>query len=83
MPQFIPISLRRAKGRRTRRRSPTLREYRSYISRLSPGQAGYLVPSEGETALQVRWRIGAAARASGKTIVIRRNGDDVYFWERV
>ena len=84
MPEFnlVPLlhgQVRTAAGTRTR----ILSEYLSYIARISLSQAGHLVPNEGETALQVRWRIGPVARASGKNIVIRRNGDDVYLWERL
>ena len=62
------------------KRVQILQEYRGYIEQLTKGQAGRLVASAGETTATVRRRIGAAARAAGHTLTIRRAGDEVYFW---
>ena len=51
-----------------------------YIDRLEEGQAGKLQASEGETTQAIRRRLGAAAKLAGKGIVIRRAGEEVYFW---
>ena len=64
------------------KRANILKEYVGYIGQLTIGQAGKLQPSEGETPTAIRRRIGAAAKLVGKDLVIRRAGDDVYFWER-
>ena len=64
----------------TGRRAKVLQEYLGYIGQLKAGQAGKLEPDEGETAAAVRRRIGAAAKALGKEVVIKGVGEEVYFW---
>ncbi len=63
-----------------RKRAQILQEYRGYIDQLKSGEAGRLVAGAGETTATVRRRIGAAARAAGLKLTIRRAGDEVYFW---
>ncbi len=63
-----------------RKRAQVLQEYLGYIDQLKIGEAGRLVSSAGETTATVRRRIGAAARAAGHKMTIRRAGDEVYFW---
>ncbi len=63
-----------------RKRAQILQEYLGYIDQLKSGEAGKLVAGAGETTATVRRRIGAAARAAGKNLTIRRAGDEVYFW---
>ena len=81
MPQFTKTSVEEAK-RLTGggKRQKALAEYIDSIGRLSKGEAGKAVPSEGETLSTVRRRLGDAARLSGKDIEIRRTDDGVYFW---
>ena len=62
------------------KRAQILQEYRGYIDQLTKGQAGRLVAGAGETTATVRRRLGAAARAAGYKLTIRRAGDEVYFW---
>ena len=64
----------------TGRRAEIMREYLGYVEQLGADQAGKLQATEGETPGAVRKRLGAAARLSGKDIVIKRAGEDVYFW---
>ncbi len=64
----------------TGKRAKLTREYLGYIEQLGPGEAGRLQVSEGETSSAVRRRLGTAAKLSGKDIVIKRTGDDIYFW---
>ena len=45
------------------------------------GQAGKFQSSEGESALAMRRRLNAAAKLTGKDLVIKRAGEEVYFWE--
>ena len=86
MPRFdkVPLEEVRVKSASesasVRKRAQILQEYRGYIDQLTKGQAGRLVTSAGETTATVRRRIGAAARAAGHKLTIRRAGDEVYFW---
>lgn len=86
MPRFDIVPIEEARGKTAsesasvRKRAQILQEYFGYIDQLTKGQAGRLVASAGETTATVRRRIGAAARAAGKNLTIRRAGDEVYFW---
>ncbi len=82
MPRFdkVPIEEVRVKSASEGKRAQILQEYRGYIDQLKTGQAGRLVASAGESTATVRRRIGAAARAAGNKLTIRRAGDEVYFW---
>ncbi len=81
---IVPIEEARAKtsteSASVRKRAQILQEYQGYIDQLTKGQAGKLVAGAAETTATVRRRIGAAARAAGKNLTIRRAGDEVYFW---
>ena len=77
---IVPIEEARAKSASEGKRAQILQEYLGYIDRLKSGQAGRLVPGDGETVSTIRRRIGAAARAAGGKLTIRRAGDEVYFW---
>ena len=81
MPKFELISLADATLQSgTGKRAELAREYLSYIEQLGPDQAGRLEPEEGESTATVRRRLGTAARLAGKALVIKRVGDQVYFW---
>ncbi len=86
MPKLDVIPIEEARGKSTtesaavRKRAQILEEHGGYIDQLTKGQAGRLVAGAGETTATVRRRIGAAARAGGKSLTIRRAGDEVYFW---
>ncbi|MBM3935450.1 MAG: hypothetical protein FJ319_14370 [SAR202 cluster bacterium] len=83
MPKFEVVSLHEAESRTsTGKRAETARQYLGYVNGLRDGIAGRLRPDSNETFVAVRRRLGAAAKASGREIVIRRNGNDVYFWSR-
>ena len=58
-----------------------VRQYMDYIEQLETGQAGKLIPDEGETTAAIRRRLGAAAQLLGKSLVVNRLGDVVFFWE--
>ena len=62
------------------KRAMIINEYIEYLNQLQDGQAGRLQPVEGEGIMTVRRRIGAAAKAVGKDLVIKRSGDTIYFW---
>jgi hypothetical protein len=77
---IVPIEEARGKSASEGKRAQILQEYQGYIDQLKSGEAGRLVASAGETTATVRRRIGAAARAAGHRLTIRRAGDEVYFW---
>ena len=64
----------------TGKRAQMMAEYVGFIERLQEGQAGKLQPDEGETVVAVRRRLGAAANLAGKDLVMKRAGDEIYFW---
>ena len=81
MPNFEAIPLSEAKERSTTGRPARItQEYLAYIEELQAGQAGRLQPAEGETVAATRRRLGAAAKLSGKSVTIKRVGDEVFFW---
>ena len=81
MPKFDTVPLNEAQLQSsTGKRAALIREYVGYVEKVAPGQAGRLGASAGESLTAVRRRLGAAARYLGKTLVIRRNEDYVYFW---
>lgn len=83
MPTFELVSIGEVMTKfATGRRAQTLKEYLGYIEQLKAGQAGRLQASEGESVAAVRRRLGAAAKTAGKDLLIRRDGDEVYFWMR-
>ncbi len=83
MPQFEVLSLEQAMIKSaTGRQAVIAREYLGYIQQLSEGEAGKLQASEGETLASVRRRLGAAAKLGGKDLVMKRVGDELYFWIR-
>ena len=83
MPTFDIVSLAEAESRSASgKRAQVTREYLEYLSRLKSGQAGKLEPSDGETAAAVRRRLGTAAKLAGRNLVIRRRGDQIYFWDK-
>ena len=77
---IVPIEEARVKTASGGKRAQILQEYQGYIDQLKSGQAGRLVAGAGETTATVRRRLGAAARAAGKNLTIRRASDEVYFW---
>ena len=82
MPEFELVSREEAMMTSSRpARADMIQEYVERIRSLSRDEAMKLTPSEGETVASVRRRLGAAVRSSGKSIRIKRQGSDVYFWE--
>ena len=62
------------------KRAQIMREYLGYLEQLKEGQAGKLQATSGETASAIRRRLGAASRLADKSLVVKRTGDEVYFW---
>ncbi len=83
MPTLDVVSLQDAQRELslTGKRGVIMREYMDYIGQLQTGQAGKLIPDAGETTAAVRRRLGAAAELLGKSLVVNRLGDVVFFWE--
>ena len=83
MPKFQVVSVDEALTKSsTGKRAQLNREYMGFIDRLGAGQAGRLDTSEGETVSALRRRLGAAAKAAGKDLVIKRTGETIFFWAR-
>ena len=81
MPRFDLVQLNEAQLQSSSgKRAALIREYIGYIEKLKPGHAGRLGAGAGETLTAVRRRLGNAARYLGKSLVIRRNDDHIYFW---
>lgn len=81
MPTFGVVPLQEAMERSARdNRSRAVAEYVTFLEQLRKGQAGKLEPNEGESVPTIRRRLGAAVRLSGKPVVIKRAGSQIYFW---
>ncbi len=81
MPEFETVSLQEAQLRSmSGRQGRFMNQYVSYIQQLSQGQAGKLHPVGNENLPTIRRRLISAAQALGITLVIKRSGEDLYFW---
>ena len=81
MPRFDTVSMDEVRAKTASpEQTQLVAEYRAYIEQLTPGKAGKLQPSVGETTRALRRRLGAAAKASGKGLVVKTVGGEVYFW---
>ncbi len=81
MPGFRRVSREEDGGRPAA--SPALlrlRQYQGYIKKVAPGITWRLTPGKGETPAAVRRRLGAAAKALGVRLTVKRVGDRVFFW---
>ena len=81
MPGFRRVPREEVNGRPTA--SPVLlrlKQYQGYIKRVAAGQTGRLSPAKGETPAAIRRRLGAAAKALGVQLTVKRVGDRVFFW---
>ena len=81
MPKFETVSINEAQANSaTGKRAQILREYIAYIEQVPAGEAGRLEAGPGETISAVRRRLGTAARAVGKSVTVKRSGEQIYFW---
>jgi hypothetical protein len=81
MPEFTTMSVQEAKLRTfTGRQAAFMNEYVAYIQKLPTSQAGRLRVGEQENPLTIRRRLAGAAQTLGISLVIKRSGQDVYFW---
>ena len=82
MPGFRRVPREEASNRRPAA-NPALaraKQYQGYIKKVAPGVTGRLTPSKGETPAAVWRRLGAAAKALGVQLTVKRVGDRVFFW---
>src|SRR5688500_4566323 len=82
MPEFTTISVKEAQLRTIPgRQGKFLSEYADYIQQLPQGQAGKLTIGEQENPLTIRRRLAVAAQTLGVNLIIKRSGQDIYFWK--
>jgi hypothetical protein len=81
MPEFTTVPVQEAQIRTIPgRQGLFMNEYIDYIQQLPRGQAGRLRGGEHENPLTIRRRLISAAKALGIHIIIKRSGNDLYFW---
>jgi hypothetical protein len=81
MPEFSTISVTEAQMRTVPGRQGTfINEYADYIHQLPNGQAGKLRIGDEEKHTTVRSRLVSAANALGIPLIIKRSGNELYFW---
>ena len=81
MPEFTTVSVTEAKLQTTSgRQGQYLHEYIDYITKLPKEEAGKLSIGEEETPATIRRRLGVAAKTLGIPLIIKRSGNDLYFW---
>ena len=82
MPGFRRVSREEASNRRpaVNPALARLKQYQGYIKKVPAGETGRLTPGKGETPAAVRRRLGAAARALGVQLKMKRLEDRVFFW---
>ena len=82
MPGFRRVSREEASNRRPAVDPALLRlrQYEGYIKKVPAGETGRLTPGRGETPAAVRRRLGAAAKALGVKLTVKRVGERVFFW---
>jgi len=81
MPEFTTVSVKEAQLRTIPgRQGKFISEYADYIQQLPQGQAGKLSIREQENPLTIRRRLMSAATSMNIHLIIKRSGNDLYFW---
>jgi hypothetical protein len=81
MPEFTTVSVQEAMVRTVPgRQGKFINEYADYIQEVVSGEAGKLHAAENENPLTIRRRLISAAKALGINIIIKRSGNELYFW---
>jgi hypothetical protein len=81
MLEFTTVSVQEAQLRTIPgRQGKYLGDYADYLLQLPQGLAGKLTIGESEKHTTVRRRLIVAANALGIRIIIKRSGNDLYFW---
>jgi hypothetical protein len=83
MPEFTTVSVTEAQFRTIPgRQGRFMHEYADYIQQVPQGQAGKLRIGEQEKHTTVRRRLLVTAKALGIPFIIKRSGNDLYFWRQ-
>jgi hypothetical protein len=81
MPEFTTVPVHEAQLRTTPGRPGLfINEYADYIQSLPKGQAGRLTIGEGEKHPAIRRRLVTTAKAMNIPLIVKRSGNDLYFW---
>jgi hypothetical protein len=81
MPEFTTISVHEAQLRTIPgRQGQFIKQYADYIQQLPHGQAGKLSIGEGEKHTAIRRRLATTAKTLNVPLIIKRSGNDLYFW---
>jgi hypothetical protein len=81
MPEFSTVSVQEAQLRTIPgRQGKFINEYAGYIQQLPTGRAGRLRIEEDENPLTIRRRLVTAAQAMNIPLIIKRSGNELYFW---
>jgi hypothetical protein len=81
MPEFTIVPIREAQASTIAgRRGRFMHEYIRYIRQIPQGQAGKLHLGEHENPVTIRRRLVQAAQATDIKLIIKRSGQDVFFW---
>ena len=81
MPEFTTVPVQEAQLRTVPGRQGTfINEYADYIQQVPQGHAGKLRIREDEKHTAVRRRLVSAANALNIALIIKRSGNDLYFW---
>jgi len=81
MPEFTTVSVQEAQLRTVSgRQANFINAYADYIQQLPQGQAGKLSIGEGEKHTAVRRRLVTAAKAMNIPLIVKRSGNELYFW---
>jgi hypothetical protein len=82
MPEFEIVPMREAQASTIAgRQGRFMQEYIRYIRQIPQGQAGKLHLGEQENPVTIRRRLVQAAQAIDIQLIIKRSGQDVYFWK--
>ena len=81
MPEFTTVSVQEARIRTIPgRQGRFINEYADYIQQVPKGQAGRLTAGADENPFTVRRRLVTTAQAMYIPLIIKRSGNDLYFW---
>src|SRR5687768_3685959 len=81
MPEFTTVSVQEAQMRTIPgRQGKFINEYADYIQQLPQGQAGKLSIGEDERHTVIRRRLATTAKTMNVPLIIKRSGNELYFW---
>jgi hypothetical protein len=81
MPEFTTVSVQEAQLRTIPgRQGQVINEFADFINPVPQGQAGKLSIGENEKHTVIRRRLATTAKAMNINLIIKRSGNDPYFW---